>query len=154
MSKEGTPEGAGGDGSGGGGPPDHKDTRAVVHPQLGSGGVQLRFGAKRGLKTILAVLGPAWIVMMADVDAPSVITAGESGAAYGYHLVFVLLILIVPLFFIQEASGRLGVATGKGLAEVVRDGYSQRMAMVTALPMFVTDFLSYTVEYTGAAVAL
>ena len=103
---------------------------------------------------LLAVLGPAWIVMMADVDAPSVITAGESGASYGYHLVFVLLILIIPLFFIQEASGRLGVATGKGLAEVIRDGYSQRTALVTALPMFATDFLSYTVEYTGAAVAL
>ena len=91
---------------------------------------------------------------MADVDAPSVITAGESGAAYGYHLVFVLLILIVPLFFIQEASGRLGAVTGKGLAEVIRDGYSQRVAVLAALPMFVTDFLSYTVEYTGVAVAL
>ena len=106
------------------------------------------------LKAFLAVLGPAWIVMMADVDAPSVITAGESGAAYGYHLVFILLILIIPLFFIQEASGRLGVATGKGLAEVVRDGYSQKVALAASVPMFVTDFLSYTVEYTGAAVAL
>ena len=73
------------------------------------------------LKTFLLVFGPAWVVMMADVDAPSVITAGESGAVYGYHLIFVLLALIVPLFFIQEASGRLGVTTGKGLAEVVRD---------------------------------
>ena len=91
---------------------------------------------------------------MADVDAPSVITAGESGAVYGYHLVFVLLALIVPLFFIQEAAGRLGVATGKGLAEVIRDNYSQRMAIIAALPMFVTDFLSYTVEYAGIAVAL
>ena len=91
---------------------------------------------------------------MADVDAPSVITAGESGAAFGYHLVFILLILIVPLFFIQEASGRLGAATGKGLAEVVRDNYSRRLAVVSSMPMFVTDFLSYAVEYTGIAVAL
>ena len=106
------------------------------------------------LKAFLAVLGPAWVVMMADVDAPSVITAGESGAAYGYHLVFILLVLIVPLFFIQEASGRLGVATGKGLAEVIRDRYSQKVALAASVPMFVTDFLSYTVEYTGAAVAL
>ncbi|MDV3277169.1 MAG: divalent metal cation transporter [Nitrososphaerales archaeon] len=91
---------------------------------------------------------------MADVDAPSVITAGESGAAFGYHLVFVLLILIVPLFFIQEASGRLGVTTGKGLAEVIKDNYSRRMAVLASLPMFITDFLSYTVEYAGIAVAL
>ena len=92
--------------------------------------------------------------MMADVDAPSVITAGESGAVYGYHLVFILLILIVPLFFIQEAAGRLGVATGRGLAEVVKQSYSSRMALLSSLPMFVTDFLSYAVEYTGIAVAL
>ena len=91
---------------------------------------------------------------MADVDAPSVITAGESGAVFGYHLVFVLLVLIVPLFFIQEAAGRLGTATGKGLAEVIKDNYSRRMAVLAALPMFVTDFLSYAVEYAGIAVAL
>ena len=91
---------------------------------------------------------------MADVDAPSVITAGESGAVFGYHLVFILLVLIVPLFFIQEAAGRLGAATGKGLAEVIKDHYSRRMAVLAALPMFVTDFLSYTVEYAGIAVAL
>ena len=111
-------------------------------------------GHRGAVRTFLLVFGPAWVVMMADVDAPSVITAGESGAVFGYHLIFVLLVLIVPLFFIQEASGRLGVATGKGLAEVIKDNYSKRMAMLASLPMFVTDFLSYTVEYTGLAVAL
>lgn len=89
---------------------------------------------------------------MADVDAPSVITAGESGAVFGYHLVFILLVLIVPLFFIQEAAGRLAAATGKGLAEVIKGNYSRRTAVLAALPMFLTDFLSYTVEYTGIAV--
>ena len=113
------------------------------------------FHLPRGVaRAFLTVLGPAWIVMMADVDAPSVITAGESGAVFGYHLVFILLILIVPLFFIQEASGRLGTATGKGLAEAIRDNYSRRTAILASLPMFVTDFLSYTVEYTGVAVGL
>lgn len=105
-------------------------------------------------KTFLLVFGPAWVVMMADVDAPSVITAGESGAVYGYRLIFILLALIIPLFFIQEASGRLGVTTGKGLAEIIRDRYSSRLAMLSSLPMFLTDFLSYAVEYAGIAVAL
>ena len=107
-----------------------------------------------GLRTFLFVFGPAWIVMMADVDAPSIITAGESGAQFGYHLVFVLLVLIVPLFFIQEASGRLGLATGKGLAGIIREHYSRRMAVLASVPMFVTDFLTYVAEYTGIAVGL
>jgi len=92
--------------------------------------------------------------MMADVDAPSIITAGESGAIYGYHLVFILLILIVPLFFIQEAAGRIAVNTGKGLAEIIREQYSRKIAIVSSLPMFITDFLSYTAEYAGVAVAM
>ncbi len=46
------------------------------------------------------------------------------------------------------------MATGKGLAEVIKENYSRRLAVLAALPMFVTDFLSYTVEYAGIAVAL
>lgn len=102
----------------------------------------------------LAVLGPAWIVMIADVDAPSIVTAGESGAQFGYRMVFVLLLLVVPLFFIQEVSGRIGLATGKGLAAVIRDDYSKNMSVLAALPMFVTDFLTYAAEYTGIAVGM
>jgi Mn2+/Fe2+ NRAMP family transporter len=88
------------------------------------------------------------------VDAPSIITAGESGARFGYQMIIVLLFLIVPLFFIQEASGRVGLATGKGLAAVIRDNYSKNIAVLAALPMFVTDFLGYVGEYTGVAVGL
>lgn len=79
---------------------------------------------------------------------------GESGAQFGYRIVFVLLLLIVPLFFIQEVSGRIGLATGQGLAAVIRDGYSKNMAVFAALPMFVTDFLTYAAEYTGIAVGM
>jgi len=116
--------------------------------------IERSLGFSRRLKTFLFVFGPAWIVMIADVDAPSIITAGESGAKFGYHMIFILLALIIPLFFIQEASGRLGLATGKGLAGVIRDNYSRRVAVFAALPMFVTDFLTYVAEYTGIAVGL
>ena len=107
-----------------------------------------------GLRNFLFVLGPAWIVMIADVDAASVITAGESGAGFGYRLVSILVLLIVPLFFIQEASGRIGLATGKGLAGVIRDHYSKKMAVLASFPMFITDFLSYVAEYAGIAAGL
>ena len=95
------------------------------------------------VRAFLSVLGPAWVVMMTDVDTPSVIKTGGSGAVFGDHLVFVLLVLIMPLFFILEAAGRLGAAPGNGLAEAVKDQYSPRMAVLAPLPTFVTDFLSY-----------
>jgi len=107
-----------------------------------------------GLRSFLFVLGPAWIVMIADVDAPSIVTAGESGAQFGYRMVLVLLLLIIPLFVIQEVSGRVGLATGKGLAAVIRTNYSKNIALLTSLPMFATDFLAYVAEYAGIAVGM
>jgi Mn2+/Fe2+ NRAMP family transporter len=58
--------------------------------------------------------------MMTNVDAPSIITAAETGALYGYGLIWLILLLTIPLFFIQEASGRIGAVTHKGLGEIVR----------------------------------
>ncbi len=98
--------------------------------------------------------GPAWIVMIADVDAPSILTAATVGAAYGYGLIWFFLLLTVPLFLIQEASGRIGIATGKGLGDVIRSSYSKRIAVMAAVPMATVDVVSYVAEYTGIAVGM
>jgi len=98
--------------------------------------------------------GPAWVVMIADVDAPSILTAAAVGATYGYGLIWFFLVLIVPLFLIQEASGRIGVATGKGLGELIRVSFSRRIAIIASLPMAVVDVVSYVAEYTGIAIGL
>jgi Mn2+/Fe2+ NRAMP family transporter len=90
--------------------------------------------------------------MIADVDAASILTAATDGALYGYSLVWFLLLLIVPLFVIQEAAGRIGVATSKGLGEIIRENYSRRIALLTSVPMAFTDILSYVAEFTGIAI--
>jgi manganese transport protein len=100
------------------------------------------------------VFGPAWLVMMADVDAASVITAMQSGASYKYALVLILLALIIPLYFIMEVAGRVGATTKKGLGELVRENFSKRLSVILSLPMAVTDFLSYVAEYAAMAVGL
>jgi len=100
------------------------------------------------------VFGPAWLVMMADVDAASVITAMQSGASYKYELVLILLALVIPLYFIMEVAGRVGATTKKGLGELVRENFSKRTAVVLSLPMAITDFLSYLAEYAAMAVGL
>ena len=101
---------------------------------------------------LLKVWGPAWLVMIADVDAASVITAAESGAIYGTKLIWFLVILIVPLYVIQEVAGRVGAVTNKGLGELIRENYSRRTAVFAAVPMALVDIISYVVEYTGAAI--
>ena len=106
------------------------------------------------LREFAESFGPAWIAMIADVDAPSVLTAAAVGATYSYGLVWFFVILIVPLFIIQEASGRVGMATGKGLGEVIRENYSRRVAAVASLPMAVVSAVSYVAEYAGIAVGM
>jgi Mn2+/Fe2+ NRAMP family transporter len=90
--------------------------------------------------------------MIADVDAASILTAATDGALYGYSLVWFLILLTIPLFLVQEAAGRIGVATGKGLGEIVRENYSRRVALLTSVPMACTDILSYVAEFTGIAI--
>jgi len=72
------------------------------------------------VKELLRNWGPAWLVMIADVDAASAITASESGATYGTKLIWFLLLLTLPLYVIQEVAGRVGAATAKGLGESYR----------------------------------
>jgi manganese transport protein len=98
------------------------------------------------------IWGPAWLVMIADVDAASVITAAESGAIYGTKLVWFLLALTIPLYIIQEVAGRVGAVTGKGLGELIRENYSKKTALFASVPMALVDVISYVVEYTGAAI--
>ena len=103
-------------------------------------------------RTFARSFGPAWVAMIADVDAASILTAATDGALYGYSLVWFMLFLVLPLFLIQEAAGRIGVATGKGLGEIIREDYSRRIALLTSIPMACTDVLSYVAEFTGIAI--
>ena len=98
--------------------------------------------------------GPAWLVMIANVDAASILTALASGASYRYDLVWFLVALTVPLFFIQEASGRLGAVAGKGLGQLARERYPPRLASTVAVSMAVGDVATYVAEYAGIALGL
>jgi len=98
--------------------------------------------------------GPAWIVMIADVDVASIITGLQCGASWGYRMIFVLLILIFPLFIVQDAAGRLGIASGGGLGEQIRKNFGKRAAIMAAIPMGLSDFLEYVAQYAGIAIGL
>ncbi len=122
-----------------------RDVGAVPHA-LSSAGVA------RSLGDLRKVFGPAWLVMMADVDAASVITAMQTGVSFKYAFIPILLLLIVPLYFICEVAGRVGSVTRKGLGQLIRENFSPRTAAVLSLPMAATDVLSYVAEYSGIAI--
>jgi manganese transport protein len=98
--------------------------------------------------------GPAWLVMIADIDVASIITGLQAGSSWGYSMVFIMIALTLPLFFIQDAAGRLGIASGMGLGEAIKRKYGGAVASAAAVPMAVSDFLEYVAEYSGIAIGL
>ncbi|MHB1439548.1 MAG: NRAMP family divalent metal transporter [Cuniculiplasma sp.] len=103
-------------------------------------------------KDTLLLFGPAWLVMMADMDASSYIGAAQTGATLGYSLIWVMILLIFPLYIILELAGRISIATGEGLGNVARKNYGIKISSLLALPMAITDMLTYGIEYLGIGI--
>ncbi len=98
-----------------------------------------------------AVAGPGLIVAFADTEAGSITTAASSGAQFGMKLVLLQLLLIVPLFVVQEMTVRLGTVTGKGHAALIRRNYGLGWAWVSLGTMLITNLAALVTEFIGIA---
>jgi NRAMP (natural resistance-associated macrophage protein)-like metal ion transporter len=108
--------------------------------------------ARRGmLWKYLAAAGPGLIVAFADTEAGSVTTAATSGAQFGMKLVLLQIVLIVPLFVVQEMTVRLGTISGKGHAQLIRERYGLGWAWVSLGTMLVTNLAALVTEFIGIA---
>jgi len=99
----------------------------------------------------LAVIGPGMMVMLADTDGGSVITAAQSGAQWGYSLLLPQILLIPILFGIQEVTVRLGVLTHQGQGALIREHFGFGWAAVSAAALFMTCFGALVTEFSGIA---
>jgi Mn2+/Fe2+ NRAMP family transporter len=115
---------------------------ALVKPPLRRRGILWRY---------LAVAGPGLIVAFADTEAGSVTTAATSGAQFGMKLVLLQVLLIVPLFVVQEMTVRLGTVSGKGHAQLIRERYGLGWAWVSLGTMLVTNLAALVTEFIGIA---
>ena len=111
-------------------------------------------GRKLFNRDTLVLFGPAWLVMMADMDASSYIGAAQTGATLGYGLIWLMLVLIIPLYIVQELAGRISIATRDGLGNIIRKNYGKKIASLVALPMALTDMVTYGIEYLGIGIGL
>ena len=103
---------------------------------------------------LLAVVGPGIITANVDNDAGGITTYSVSGAHYGYGLLWMMPLVALALIIVQEMSARLGVVTGKGLADLIRERMGVRItALILALLVFVN--LANTVsEFAGVAASM
>ncbi len=98
-----------------------------------------------------AVFGPGIVVMLADTDVGSVITAGQSGVQWGYRLLLLQLVLVPILYMVQELTVRLGVFTGRGHGELIRDTFGRFWAWVSAAGLGVAVIGALLTEFSGVA---
>lgn len=99
-------------------------------------------------RRLLRVIGPAWIVMLADVDAASVLTAAKAGTDFGYAMLLPIFALVPILYLVQEMTARLAIGTGLGHAELIRQRFGLRWGVVSVSTM-VVDLLAYVAEFAG-----
>lgn len=106
------------------------------------------------LGLLLAIIGPGIITANVDNDAGGIATYSMAGARYGYAMLWMLPLVVVALIIVQEMSARLGVITGKGLADLMRESLGLRTtALVLVLLLFVN--LTNTIsEFAGVAAAM
>jgi Mn2+/Fe2+ NRAMP family transporter len=113
--------------------------------------VRRRVSARTALLMWLAVAGPGLVVMLADTDAGSLITAAQSGATWGYALLSVQIILIPVVFIVQELTVRLGLVTGMGHGELIRQRFGIGWAWLSVSTLVIACAGAIVTEMSGIA---
>jgi Mn2+/Fe2+ NRAMP family transporter len=98
-----------------------------------------------------AVLGPGLVVMLADTDVGSIITAGQSGVQWGYRLLLLQAVLIPILYMVQELTVRLGVFTGRGHGELIKETFGRFWAWVSVAGLAIATAGALLTELSGVA---
>ncbi|HWG17016.1 MAG TPA: Nramp family divalent metal transporter [Acidobacteriaceae bacterium] len=100
---------------------------------------------------ILAVLGPGFITANVDNDAGGIYTYATAGAKFGYGLLWTIIPMAIMLCFAQEISARMGVVTGKGLSELIREEFGLRITATLMLGLVLCNLGDVISEFAGVA---
>lgn len=101
----------------------------------------------------LLALGPGLLAASAGNDAGGIATYASAGAAYGYGLLWAMVIVTIFVGVVQEMSARLGAVTGKGFSDLVRENFTLRATALILLTLFVANFGIIVSEFVGIAAA-
>ena len=113
-----------------------------------------RFRGRRGIVAFLAVMGPGLIAGIAGNDAGGITTYSVLGAETGLGLLWLFPITIVILAIVQEMAARLGVVTGQGLSDLIRDRFGVRWTAFAMVVLLVANIANTVAEFSGASAAL
>jgi NRAMP (natural resistance-associated macrophage protein)-like metal ion transporter len=102
----------------------------------------------------LAVLGPGFITANVDNDSGGILTYSQAGAQYGYTLLWTMIPITLALIVVQEMCARMGVVTGKGLSDLIREEFGLRVTVVMMVLLVIVNYTNVITEFIGIAGSL
>ena len=102
----------------------------------------------------LAVLGPGIITANVDNDSGGIFTYSQAGAQFGYSLLWLLVPITLALIVVQEMCARMGVVTGKGLSDLIREEFGLRLTFVLMVLLVLVNYTNVVTEFIGIAGSL
>ena len=102
----------------------------------------------------LSILGPGIITGSVDNDAGGITTYSVAGATYGYKMLWILIPCFIVLFVVQEMNARMGIVTGKGLADLIRENFGVKITSIIFLGLIIADIGNTATEFAGVAGSL
>lgn len=109
---------------------------------------------RRRIALFLAVVGPGLITSNVDNDAGGITVYSISGAQLGYALLWTMIPLTLALYISEEMCARMGVVTGKGLSDLIREEFGFRSTFFVMLAGLIVDFSNTVAEFAGVAASM
>jgi Mn2+/Fe2+ NRAMP family transporter len=103
---------------------------------------------------VMAVIGPGIITANVDNDAGGIATYSQAGADFGYSLLWTLIPITAALILVQEMTARMGVVTGKGLADLIRERFGVKATFYVLLALLIANLGNTVAEFIGVAESL
>jgi Mn2+/Fe2+ NRAMP family transporter len=110
-----------------------------------------RTGLWRSVLLFLSIVGPGLITANIDNDAGGIATYSLAGAQFGYAFLWLLIPVTLALVVVQEICVRLGVITGKGLADLIRERFGVRVTFFMMIGLLLTNLFTTVAEFAGVA---
>jgi Mn2+/Fe2+ NRAMP family transporter len=105
----------------------------------------------KNLAIFFALLGPGIITGSVDNDAGGITTYSVAGAMYGYGMIWTLIPSLIVLLVIQEMNARMGIVTGKGLSDLIRENAGVKITFFIFIGLLLSNIGNTTTEFAGVA---
>jgi Mn2+/Fe2+ NRAMP family transporter len=105
----------------------------------------------KNLVIFFALLGPGIITGSVDNDAGGITTYSVAGAMYGYGMIWTLIPSLIVLLVIQEMNARMGIVTGKGLSDLIRENAGVKVTFFIFIGLLLSNIGNTTTEFAGVA---